>query len=88
MEKNLIIPLFFGRINMGDPPSDILSFQGTPSWTVLSTYFFKTSSCALGTGYNFAWYGLASGCRYISTGLVIQIPRVLTNSNLHLFNKF
>ena len=40
-------------------------------------------SCALGIRNNLAWYNLAAGCTYISTGLVFQVPSVLSKNVLY-----
>ena len=44
-------------------------------------------SCTLISGYRFSWYGLASGCSYISKILFFQVPNVTWIRNLYLVNR-
>ena len=55
----------------------------TPNWHRRLTYFLKTASCTLGTGYGFAWYDLTSGCSPIYTVLT-DVTRVPFNSKSYL----
>ena len=45
------------------------------------------SLCDLGTGYGLEWCDLTSGCSYISTGSVLQVPSVPLKMNSYLLNK-
>ena len=72
---------------MGDPHYYLPTFLIPVSWRILSTYFMKTDSCALGIGQNLAWHGLASGCISISTGLVLQVTNVTQKMSSYLLNK-
>ena len=85
-DKNRTIPLFFGWIKVGALHSDLFTFFSTPNWYNSSTILLNTVLCTLGTGWNFAWYGLAPSCNFISTGLVLHLPNVLLNRNLYLDN--
>ena len=35
----------------------------------------------------FLWYGFASGCSYISTGLFLQLPKLLSKRNSYFVNR-
>ena len=72
---------------MGDPHYNIFSFLIIPSLQSSSNSFLKTDSCYLLFGCGFAWCGFASGCSSMSTCLSLQVPKVMSKSNLYLVNR-
>ena len=53
------------------------------NWYNCSAYLSKTALCTLGTGYRFAWYGLAPGCNFIST-VFPHVRNIPLNRNWYL----
>ena len=85
--KNLTVQSFFCLINVG-LPNLIWSPLCTPKCHIRSTYFVKTSSFTLVTGYSFVWYGFSSVYSSISIGFVFPIPRDSQNRKLYLVSRF
>ena len=69
---------------MGAPHSDLFILLINLNWHNCLDYLSKTDSFTLGTGYRFAWYGLAHSCNYISTVLFFHVPNVPSNRNWYL----
>ena len=88
LDKNMTVPLCFSLIKVGSLHSALFTVLSTPTQKTFPTSFLNTISCALGTGYNFMWYVLESGCSSISTFFVFYLTRVLPKRKLCVLNTF
>ena len=84
--KNMTVPFFFGWIKVGYTHSDLFTFSSNPHWKILYFYFLKKAFYDLGTGCSFAWYVLAPGCSFTSTGFSLQLPSFFSKTKFYLLN--
>ena len=71
---------------MGASHSEWSTFLKYPIWNSRYTSLQKKALCSRGIRYGLSWWYFIPFCSSITTGFILQVPRVPSNINWYLFS--